>query len=71
MGGELVMNLVPWESTVRVFYSQFAPGSLPVLLTIPDPPQSHSITLIQAELLIVSMRNRSWSHSISLNPNPH
>jgi len=34
----------------------FTPGSLPVLLPIPDPTQSHSVALVQANLLIVSMR---------------
>ena len=42
---------------VRVFL-------LPVLLPIPDPPQSHSIALVQEELLIISMRT---SYMVSLH----
>jgi hypothetical protein len=34
----------------------FTPGWLPVLLPIPGPTQSHSIALVQGELLMVSMR---------------
>ena len=41
-GEESMMSLVPWESTVRVF---LLPVSLPVLLPIPGPTQSHLITV--------------------------
>jgi len=34
----------------------FTPGSLPVLLPIPGRTHSHSIALVQTDLLIVSMR---------------
>jgi len=49
----------------------FTPGSLPVLLPIPDPPQSHSIALVQTDLLIVSMRTSlmvSLHLTLSLSP---
>ncbi len=49
--------LLPVSLPVRSrFAPGFTPGSLPVLLPIPDPPQSHSITLIQTDFLVVSMR---------------
>jgi len=45
---------------VRVF-------QLPALLPIPDLTQSHSIALVQGELLIVSTKHRSRSHSIPIS----
>ena len=42
----------------------FTPGSLPVLLPITGPTQSHSITLLQRDFLIVSMQT---SLMVSLN----
>jgi hypothetical protein len=49
----------------------FTPGSLPVLLPIPGPTQSHSITLVQTDLLIVSTRTSfmvSLHLTLSLSP---
>jgi hypothetical protein len=67
-GGESMMSLVLCEPTGSSFSTPgFTPGSLPVLLTIPGPPQSHSITLVQEELLIVSTKHRSRSHSIPIS----
>src|SRR5713101_4730446 len=66
------MSCVPCELIGLGFSTPgFTPGSLPVLLPIPGPPQSHSITLVQEELLIVSTKHRSRSHSISLDPYFH
>ena len=45
---------------VRVF-------QLPALLPIPDLTQSHSIAVVQGELLIVSTKHRSRSHSIPIS----
>ena len=57
MRGESVVNTDPCEITGSNFSTPgFIPGSLPVLLPIPDPTQSHSVALIQAILLIFSMR---------------
>ena len=47
MGGESVMSFVPCDLTgLSCSTPGFTPGSLPVLLPIPGPPQSHSITLL-------------------------
>jgi hypothetical protein len=66
------MSLVPCEPTGSSFTTPgFTPGSLPVLLPIPGPTQSHSITLIQTDSLIVSMRTSfmvSLHHTLSLSP---
>ncbi len=66
------MSLVPCEPTGSSFSTPgFTPGSLPVLLPIPGPPQSHSITLVQTDLLIVSIRSSlmvSLHHTLSLSP---
>jgi hypothetical protein len=60
------MNLVPCEPIgSRCSTPGFTPGSLPVLLPIPGRTQSHSITLVQEELRIVSMR-RSFMVSLRL-----
>ena len=59
------MSLVPCEPTgSRCSTPGFTPGSLPVLLPIPGPPQSHSIALVQTDLLIVSTRT---SFTVSLH----
>ena len=61
----IMMGLVPCKPTGPSFSTPgFSPGSLPVLLPIPDPTQSHSITIVQPDLLIVSMRT---SFRISLH----
>jgi hypothetical protein len=66
------MSLVLCEPTCSSFSTPgFTPGSLPVLLPIPDPTQSHSIALVQGELLIVSMRisfTVSLHLTLSLSP---
>jgi hypothetical protein len=66
------MTLVPCDITGSSFSTPgFTPGSLPVLLPIPGPPQSHSITLVQKELLIISMRTSfmvSLHLTLSLSP---
>jgi hypothetical protein len=63
-----VLRLVLCEPTGSSFSTPgFTPDSLPVLFPIPDLPQSHSIALIQGELLIVSTKHRSRSHS-TLSP---
>jgi len=66
------MSLVPCKPKVRVFATPgFTPGSLPVLLPIPDPIQSHSIALVQRDLLIVSMQTSlmvSLHLTLSLSP---
>jgi hypothetical protein len=50
MGGESVMSCVPCKPTGSNFSTPgFTPGSLPVLLPIPGPTQSHSITVLGAE----------------------
>jgi len=57
MGGELVISPVPCDPRIRVFSTPgFTPGSLPVLLPITGTTQSHSVVLIQTNLLIVSIR---------------
>ena len=51
------MNSAPCDPQGSSFSTPgFTPGSLPVLLPIPDPTQSHSITLVQTGFLIISMR---------------
>ena len=66
------MSPVPCEPTGSSFSTPgFTPGSLPVLLPIPDPTQSHSITLVQEEMPIVSMRTSlmiSLHLTLSLSP---
>jgi len=63
-----VMSCVPCEPTGSSFLT---PGSLPILLPIPGPPQSHSITFIQEELRIVSTRTSFMISPISLYPYLH
>ena len=59
------MSIVPSGPTGSSFSTPgFTPGSLQVFLPIPDPTQSHSIALLQDELLIISMRT---SYTISLH----
>jgi hypothetical protein len=49
------MSLVPCKPTgLGCSTPGFTPGTLPVLLPIPGPTQSHSIALVQEELLRVS-----------------
>ncbi len=57
MGEELVMSLVPCEPTGSRFSTPgFTPSSVPVLLPIPGFTESHFITLVQADLIIFSIR---------------
>ena len=52
-----MVNLILCEPTGSSFSTPgFTPGSLPALLPIPGPTQSHSIALVQDKLLIISMR---------------
>ena len=66
------MSLVLCKSTGSSFSTPgFTPGSLPVLLPIPGPTQSHSVALVQTDLLIVSMRTSlaiSLHLTLSLSP---
>jgi hypothetical protein len=62
------MSCVPCEPTGSSFLT---PGSPPILLPIPGPPQSHSITFIQEELRIVSTRTSFMISPISLYPYLH
>ena len=63
-----MLSLVSCEPTGSSFSTPgFTPDLLPVLLPIPDLTQSHSIALIQGELLMVSTKHRSRSHSITIS----
>jgi hypothetical protein len=64
------MSFVPCDlSGLNCSTPGFTPGSLSVLLPIPGPPQSHSIALVQTDLLIVSMRT-SFTISLHLTLSP-
>ena len=59
------MSLVPCEPTDSRFSTPgFTPGSLPILLPIPGSTPSHSVTLVQEELRIVSTQT---SFTVSLH----
>jgi hypothetical protein len=66
------MSLVPCKPTgSRCSTPGFTPGSLPILLPIPDLTPSDSVTLVQEELLIVSTRTSfavSLHLTLSLSP---